>query len=116
MRRKQSSLCTPTWSVFSDIWLLFPSLLISLSSFLSFFLFVVLASGLRHGHYICLTKVSGQWFCFDDDDIHLWSAEDVRTVYGSQYTGEKNGHLDGYILFYSQSDLETEVKQYENNK
>ena len=63
---------------------------------------VHIGSSLRHGHYVSLVNVSNQWVCFDDDDIHLWSQDDVKTTYGSVYTGEKNGHLDGYLLFYSQ--------------
>lgn len=65
-------------------------------------------SGLRHGHYVCLVKVSHQWFCYDDDDIHLWTVEDVKTVFGSAYTGEKNGYLDGYLLFYTQVGIDDE--------
>lgn len=53
------------------------------------------------GHYVCLCKVGTQWLCYDDDDVHLWSVEDVKTTYGSVHTGERNGHLDGYLLFYS---------------
>lgn len=56
---------------------------------------------LSPGHYVSLCKVSNQWVCYDDDDLHLWTVEDVKTVYGSVHTGEKNGHLDGYLLFYS---------------
>jgi hypothetical protein len=71
---------------------------------------VHIGSSLRHGHYVALSQVGGQWFCYDDDDIHLWTQEDVRTVYGSCFTGEKNGHLDGYLLFYAEKDLEQQMR------
>ena len=75
---------------------------------------VVVHMGLHmnHGHYISLIKSSGQWLCFDDDQVIPVTESQVRSTFGHtqdpifRANGNVNGPMDhGYILFYEREDV-----------
>lgn len=71
---------------------------------------VVVHMGLHmnHGHYVALVKSSGQWLCFDDDQVIPITESQVRSTFGHTQDpllrathGRVQGSMDhSYIIFY----------------
>ncbi|CAD8148479.1 unnamed protein product [Paramecium pentaurelia] len=58
-----------------------------------------LGQGILYGHYICITKIQGKWFKFDDDKISLFVDQDLHYVYGRSYPTQ--AQTCAYMLFYN---------------
>ena len=79
---------------------------------------VHMGAHMNHGHYVALVKSAGRWLCFDDEQVHGVSEEQVQSTFGHTQqpllrgdgggphsNNAGNNHVDhAYILFYERQE------------
>ncbi|KAL4451497.1 hypothetical protein ABPG75_007159 [Micractinium tetrahymenae] len=73
----------------------------------------------NHGHYVALVRTpSGQWVCFDDEQVNAITESQVQSVFGHTQDwhpmreDQQGPHADhGYILFYQRVDQQQQQQK-----